>query len=803
MRLSSAFLALIAAAATAQQQPPPAAPKSTDLPVTHVSLYKNGVGFFEHTGHVTGNAAVTIDFSSAQLNDVLQSLTAIDLNGGHITGAGYNSTTPLDQQLRNLPLSLNDNPTVQSFYSSLRGSRIEVHSGTIDFTGRLLSVETGGAIGASATNQGSQASDSPEHLLLTLVADTGDVRTIVVTANTSVHLADPALHLDVTHYLQLLDSTRSQGLRHLTIEDRGTGQRELRVSYISEVPIWKSTYRILLSTPKNASAAPTATVQGWSVVDNTTGTDWNNVQLSLIAGAPQSFIQPLSQPIYSRRPEIPIAQEAQLSPQTFSSAFTGGRGGSGLAGSVTDQSGAVVPNATVTAINNATGQRATTTSDGQGRFSFALQAGSYNLQASSPGFQKLIEDNVTVDGQQYASVNMPLHVGSASQTVEVTAGAPMMETSSASVALMGGSIANRYKSPRAAMMAASAPPPPPMSYEDAAAGSFASTAQNNSFDDFFAYNISEPITIHKNESALVPTLQAKVAAEGVTLVHSDGMALSTPLRALWLTNNTGTTLDRGSFSVIEDGQFGGEGLLDPIHPGEKRLLSYAADQAIRVSIENGSGTDRIVRISAAKGVLTIQRAEHQVTTYVIHNAASEPRTVVLEHPVRGGYVLEADVKPEEAAPDLYRFRVAVPAAETVRLPVAANHEGFTTFQLTNSDESQLAMIVLQANNSPSLVASLQPILEARRKVAAADEAVDQAQTKLNNLHADEDRQRANITALATADKSAKDRFVHDLNSTEDAIKATQAELDARTAAQNDAEAELAHRIESLQLDDKL
>lgn len=57
------------------------------LRVTHVSLYKNGVGFFEHEGRVTGDAAVSLHLTSAQLNDVLQSLTAVDLGGGHVTGA--------------------------------------------------------------------------------------------------------------------------------------------------------------------------------------------------------------------------------------------------------------------------------------------------------------------------------------------------------------------------------------------------------------------------------------------------------------------------------------------------------------------------------------------------------------------------------------------------------------------------------------------------------------------------------------------------------------------------------------------
>ncbi len=68
---------------------------TSQLPITRVALYKNGVGFFEHSGRVQGDQSVTIDFTSAQLNDVLQSLTAIDLGGGRVSGAGYNSTTPL------------------------------------------------------------------------------------------------------------------------------------------------------------------------------------------------------------------------------------------------------------------------------------------------------------------------------------------------------------------------------------------------------------------------------------------------------------------------------------------------------------------------------------------------------------------------------------------------------------------------------------------------------------------------------------------------------------------------------------
>ena len=86
------------------------------LPVRQVILYKNGIGYFEHTGEVTGNQHVAIDFTSSQLNDVLQSLTILDENGGRIGGVNYNSTTPLAEQLKSLSLAMDDDPTSQELF---------------------------------------------------------------------------------------------------------------------------------------------------------------------------------------------------------------------------------------------------------------------------------------------------------------------------------------------------------------------------------------------------------------------------------------------------------------------------------------------------------------------------------------------------------------------------------------------------------------------------------------------------------------------------------------------------------------
>src|SRR4029077_5408593 len=118
-------------------------------------------------------------------------------------------------------------------------------------------------------------------------------------------------------YLSLVASTRDQDVRRMAISTAGDGDRDLLVSYISEVPIWKCTYRIVV--PKEGKPL----LECWAIVDNTVGEDWRNVELSLVAGAPQSFVQELSQPYYTRRPVVALPQNAMITPQTHEATMEG------------------------------------------------------------------------------------------------------------------------------------------------------------------------------------------------------------------------------------------------------------------------------------------------------------------------------------------------------------------------------------------------------------------------------------------------------------------------------------------------
>jgi hypothetical protein len=141
------------------------------------------------------------------------------------------------------------------------------------------------------------------------------VRSFVLEPGTNLRFADRPLEQELARALGLLDSSHREDIRQLILSTTGTGERQVQVSYTSEVPVWKTTYRIVLPGSESPSGTKPL-LQGWAVVDNTVGEDWTDVQLSLAAGAPQSFIQKLSQPYYTQRVQVPLPRGFLLAPQT-------------------------------------------------------------------------------------------------------------------------------------------------------------------------------------------------------------------------------------------------------------------------------------------------------------------------------------------------------------------------------------------------------------------------------------------------------------------------------------------------------
>jgi hypothetical protein len=215
-------------------------------------------------------------------------------------------------------------------------------------------------------------------------------------------------------------------------------------------------------------------------------------------------------------------------------------------------------------------------------------------------------------------------------------------------------------------------------------GSFTPAAIPEELGDLFEYKLKDPISIPKNRSALVPIVQAEIAAEKVSL-WNDRAGLPRPQRALWLTNSSGNTLDGGSFSVMEEDTFAGEGIFDPIRPGEKRLVSYALDLAVNASSRNSVEEQRVTHVSVSQGVMKQTSELREKKTYTFRNEDTSARSVIVEHPVRRSYELRGESRPDETTADWMRFRLHVDPKQTATLVVEEARPVETTYQLTNVD----------------------------------------------------------------------------------------------------------------------
>ncbi len=770
--VTSALMALLAGIANAQQKPSGlaetnvAAESQERLPVKRVVLYKNGVGYFEHSARVRGTQELNIDFTTAQLNDVLNSLTVVDLGAGRISGVRFNSIAPLSERLKALRLPLSEGTSRDDFLNALRGTRVEVHNGSASGAGRVLSVETRKTLNP----KGEQLTEVTE---VSLVTDGGELRSFEMGPATSVRIADRDLSDDVGRYLNLIGSAKAMDLRRMTISATGEGERDVFVSYISEVPVWKSTYRILLADKPDDPPL----IQGWAVVDNTIGEDWKGVRLSLVAGAPQSFIQQISQPYYVRRPVVALPQEMTLTPQTHEMALmavpaappppgsgegggtgggvysAGGGVGSGamggviggvvggatvLEGTVRDQTGAVIPNAKLTLTNNSNGASRTTRADSNGHYRFRnAQAGDSSLTVDSPGFQRLAVSNVAVSSGRN-QFQPTLTVGAVTQTVEVAANGLVAEP-------------KRWVEQEQPQ------------------------AEAKEIGDLFEYDIKQTVTIDKNQSALVPIIQSHIDAEKVTLWNAESAAA---LRALWLTNASGQTLDAGSFNVLEGNTFAGQGLLEAVRPGEKRLVSYAPDPALHVKVEENFSEKPISRIVINKGLMFTTREQRSSNTYKISNSDVTSREVVIEHPARPLWQLADNLKPEESSASFYRFRVKVKPKESAQLVVEEHKPETATLALTNLTSDQVEVLTQQQRVTPAMEQAFRRVLDQKSAIATLDAQLQARHQEIDSISADQARLRENMKALkgSAEEKALTERYTRELNTQEDRLAALRAQI---------------------------
>ena len=276
---------------------------SADVPVTKVVLYSSGVGYFEHTGIVQGNGFAALRFKTSQINDILKSLVLQDQDGGRVGAVSYASQDPLAKTLKSFQVDITRNPSLADLLNQLRGARVTVLAHAEKVSGTIIGVET--------RRIPADKGEPVDVAVLNLLAG-GTFRAIELQSISNLSLDDPELEDELTKALSALAQARDQDKKPVTINFLGTGARRVRVGYVVETPIWKTSYRLLLDDKTSGGQ-----LQGWAIVENQTESDWANVSLALVSGRPISFMMDLYQPLYSTRPTVVPELYASLRPQVY------------------------------------------------------------------------------------------------------------------------------------------------------------------------------------------------------------------------------------------------------------------------------------------------------------------------------------------------------------------------------------------------------------------------------------------------------------------------------------------------------
>jgi hypothetical protein len=665
-RSRTRFAVLVVAAAMAWAWAQPAAGTPTvELPVRHLVLFTNGVGYFEHAGTVVGTQEIELPVPPEHMDDLLQSLVVQDLGGGRVEAVRYGARDPLGRVLASYALDLSGDPTLAELLAQARGEAVRIDA-TETLSGVIVNVER------------VAVPEQAPRTLLTLATDDG-LQRIDLDEVRAVAFEREALQAELDAALAAIARYRGGDAASVRLRFVGEGEREVRVAYVREMPVWKASYRLALAE------AGRAELQGWAILDNPTALDLDDVSVWFVAGQPISFVASLYAPVYVDRPRVDVATAPGLDPVADKGQF---------------------------APMEAEAERA--------------------MMAPSPAM-----------------------MADALESAAPSFGGEGVEAAAEGVA--GGAT--------------------------------------------FAYRVSDPVTVGRFESAMIPIVVATVEAHAVSWYDADVLR-DHPLRAVRLVNDSGLHLAAGPVTVFDEGGFAGQAMMADVVPDDSRMLAYAVDLDVRVSLSSASEAERVVSAVLRGSVLETSWRSVLTTRYRLEPRGDGERFVVVEHPQRDGFAVVSPEGPVETG-DAWRFGIEIGAGAAVD-PTVPSHlscadeacvltvvmeriDGRRT-AVANVGGDQIAFYLENVDLSDADRAALEAVLALQRSMAELDRQVVALEAQVNEVFRDQSRIRDNMSALER-NSSLYRRYLADLEAQENLLTELRETIadrrDERAAAQRE------------------
>ena len=274
---------------------------ASELALKRVVLSTGGLGLYEYEAQVEGDATLELKAPRSQIDDILKSLVVFD-DHGRVGGLDTALDEPLARAFEALPFDREALTSAPGLISALQGAEIEV-DGPVKIAGRIVGV-------AEETATGVNANVSLTQHRVTVMGEDG-LRQFVLEDSGAVKFLDTRLREQIAGALAKVAANGAKDVRVLRLAAQGKGARALHVAYLAAAPVWKTSYRLVLDPAPDAKKG---VLQAWATLENLSGQDWKDVDLTLVSGRPAAFRQQLYRAYMVERPDAPVDLGERLAP---------------------------------------------------------------------------------------------------------------------------------------------------------------------------------------------------------------------------------------------------------------------------------------------------------------------------------------------------------------------------------------------------------------------------------------------------------------------------------------------------------
>lgn len=470
---------------------------------------------------------------------------------------------------------------------------------------------------------------------------------------------------------------------------------DLVIAYVVETPIWRPSYRVVLGEES-------ALLQGWAVVQNLSGEDWADVEMSVTSGAPLSFRADLGRPVIPPRPMITDEGEVVAAPVYAETTLRTAEEPEEPMPDA-DEGGMAPPAPPMAQPSAAPAPRPSKRRASRGQRS---GSGGVSTRATDDdaGFGGDMESSIRSEGY-YEGTEEAL--AEAPQTIDV-----------------GGLMSS--------------------------VGTLAAGAV---YEGVTRYDVAERVTVPNNGSTMVAIINQTIPGEDALLYRPDRAvpdSTTHPMRVVRLENNTGVLLERGSVAIYQQGALLGQGLLDPLPDGATTSIPFAIERAVAVELaqRTNQSTGRLVKIN--NGRLTIEQFSQRHTTYRMRNGLDRSTKLYLRHARMTNWDVVDPPEGTEQVEGAMLLPVDLSANEDTSFEVLERTPTRRVVDLMSEIGAQVVLLYLEG---PAIDAAAGPVLtqamEHRRRLMEANETRTRLEQERQELRGAQSDVQSNLHAIRT------------------------------------------------------